>query len=80
MQNCYFFGQADAAEFLSIAKELNSTLTEKVEEFDEKLISQFAYTCTGDLCPMAAVIGGITAQEVMKVSCQAGLIQCNKVL
>ncbi|KAL5015056.1 hypothetical protein ScPMuIL_009326 [Solemya velum] len=58
--------KADAAEFLSIAKELNSTLTEKVEEFDEKLISQFAYTCTGDLCPMAAVIGGITAQEVMK--------------
>ena len=27
----------------------------------------FAKTCNGDLCPMQAVIGGLAAQEVMKV-------------
>jgi len=28
----------------------------------------FAYQATGNICPMQAVIGGIAAQEVMKVS------------
>ena len=28
----------------------------------------FAHMAAGDVCPMQAVIGGITAQEVMKVS------------
>ena len=27
---------------------------------------EFAYSARGDLCPLAAVIGGIAAQEVMK--------------
>jgi hypothetical protein len=30
-------------------------------------IKLFAKTCTGDLCPIQAVIGGIAAQEAMKV-------------
>ncbi|KAL5009039.1 hypothetical protein ScPMuIL_014620 [Solemya velum] len=58
--------KADAEEFIAIVKELNSTLTDKVDEFNEQLLADFALTCRGDLCPMAAVIGGLTAQEVMK--------------
>ncbi len=30
-------------------------------------IKLFSKTCQGDLCPMQAIIGGIAAQEVMKV-------------
>ena len=30
-------------------------------------MTQLAYNARGDLCPMQGVIGGITAQEVMKV-------------
>ena len=41
----------------------------QVEELDEKLLTQFAYNARGDFCPMQGVIGGITAQEVMKVPC-----------
>lgn len=59
----------DAEKFISIAKEINSTCGEKakVEEVDEKLLELLAYNATGDICPMQAVIGGIAAQEVMKV-------------
>ena len=34
---------------------------------DEELLATFAKVCAGDLNPMAASIGGIVAQEVMKV-------------
>ena len=34
---------------------------------DESLLTQLAYNARGDICPMQGVIGGITAQEVMKV-------------
>ena len=30
-------------------------------------MTQLAYNARGDVCPMQGVIGGITAQEVMKV-------------
>lgn len=30
------------------------------------IYKQFCYTCTGNLCPTSAVLGGIMAQEVMK--------------
>lgn len=40
----------------------------KVDEVDEQLLTQLAYNARGDLCPMQGVIGGITAQEVMKVN------------
>jgi len=56
----------DAESVLSLAKEVNTASAAKVDELDETLIKEFAYQATGDLCPMQAVIGGITAQEVMK--------------
>jgi ubiquitin-activating enzyme E1 len=62
-----------AAEVVAIAKELNerAKATEgvhKVEEIDEKLLTQLALTAQGNLNPMAAFLGGIVAQEVMKVT------------
>ncbi|ORY64884.1 putative ubiquitin-protein ligase [Pseudomassariella vexata] len=40
---------------------------EKLEvEIDEKLIKELSYQATGDLNPMAALFGGLTAQEVLK--------------
>ena len=38
-----------------------------MDEVDEHLLTQLAYNARGDICPMQGVIGGITAQEVMKV-------------
>lgn len=35
-------------------------------EFDEKLLKELSYQATGDLSPIAAFFGGITAQEVLK--------------
>ena len=40
---------------------------EQVEEVDEKLMMKLAYMCRGDCSPIQAVIGSITAQEIMKV-------------
>lgn len=54
----------DAQEFLQICKERATEL--KVEEVKEDLLEIFSKTCDGDLCPINAVIGGISAQEVMK--------------
>lgn len=54
----------DAAEFVTLCKERAGEL--KVEEIKEELLEIFAKTSAGDLCPVNAVIGGISAQEVMK--------------
>lgn len=58
--------QEDSQKFLSIAKELNEKIGTKIDDIDEKLLSEFASQATGDLCPMQAVMGGMAAQEVMK--------------
>ncbi|KFG81667.1 ubiquitin-activating enzyme E1 1 [Metarhizium anisopliae] len=40
---------------------------EKLEvELDEKLLKELSYQARGDLSPMAAFFGGITAQEILK--------------
>lgn len=51
---------------MSIVKELNEKNPNPVE-VDENLIRRFSYISQGDISPMQAVIGGITAQEIMKV-------------
>lgn len=63
----FFVFQTDAEDFVKVVKEVNSSSGAKVEEFDDNMLREFAYTARGDICPMAAVLGGITAQEVMKV-------------
>ncbi|XP_041348833.1 ubiquitin-like modifier-activating enzyme 1 [Gigantopelta aegis] len=58
--------KSDADSFLKIFKEVNESSSAKCEEIDEDLIREFAMTCQGDICPIAAAIGGIAAQEIMK--------------
>ncbi|KAG5913312.1 hypothetical protein E4U61_007104 [Claviceps capensis] len=55
----------DAAVVLGAAKKFAAE--EKLQiEFDEKLLKELSYQARGDLSPMAAFFGGITAQEVLK--------------
>jgi len=56
----------DATQFKEMAQKLNKEAKNPVETLDDDLIETFAKTCSGDLSPMAAAIGGIVAQEVMK--------------
>ena len=55
----------DAAKFLAIAHKLNDDVY-KFANVSDHLFRLFAYTMSGQLCPMQAVIGGAAAQEVMK--------------
>lgn len=48
-------------------KTINEKSPAKVDELDEDVMREMAYTCRGDLCPFAAIMGGVAAQEVMKV-------------
>lgn len=48
-----------------MTKAINNESTTKVE-LDDNIITKLSYVAAGDVCPMQAVIGGITAQEVMK--------------
>ena len=59
------WSESDAAEFVQLAREINSTRSSPIEP-DETILGLFSKTCAGDLSPMAAAIGGIAAQEVMK--------------
>merc|ERR1719495_2035369 len=57
------WSQTDADTFLSLAKTM---FPDKVTADNESYYAQFAKLAAGDLNPMAAAIGGIVAQEVMK--------------
>ena len=52
---------------LAYPKRLYCVFHFQVDEVDERLLTQLSYNARGDICPMQGVIGGITAQEVMKV-------------
>ena len=57
--------EADADKLFKLAQEINSKAADEVE-LDENLIKHLAYGSRGDLTPMACVIGGLVAQEVLK--------------
>lgn len=57
--------ESDAVEVMKLAAELAKSQEEEVE-LDEKLIKELAYQAQGDLSPMAALFGGLAAQEVLK--------------
>ena len=57
--------ESDAQEVLKIATEIASSQEEKVE-LDEKVIKELGYQARGDLNPLAALFGGLVAQEVLK--------------
>ncbi|XP_034028416.1 ubiquitin-like modifier-activating enzyme 1 [Thalassophryne amazonica] len=62
------WNQSDGEELVTLAKEVNSAQTgsAKVEQVNEALIKKLAFVSSGDLAPVNAYIGGVTAQEVMK--------------
>lgn len=49
-----------------MVRELNAVA--RLEQLDEIAVRNLAYTAQGDLAPMNAFIGGLAAQEVIKVS------------
>ncbi|EAL72486.1 ubiquitin activating enzyme E1 [Dictyostelium discoideum AX4] len=53
----------DANAVIEIAKGL---LKKPDDELDEKMITQLSFGAQGDIVPMQAILGGITAQEVLK--------------
>ncbi|KAH9488201.1 E1 ubiquitin-activating protein [Bulinus truncatus] len=58
--------KADAEKFVGIFKEVNANSKAKVDDFNEDLLHEFAYSSQGNICPIQAFIGGIAAQEIMK--------------
>lgn len=54
--------QGDAAEVVALTREVAPGA-----ELDEELLRELAFQATGDLAPVNAFIGGLAAQEVMKV-------------
>lgn len=60
------WNKEDAAEVVSLARELNTTLAVPLSSLDETLLSTLACTSAGSLSPMQAVVGAIAAQEIMK--------------
>jgi len=58
--------EQDAQELIRIAGEINNAAAVKVEEIDNSLFSKLSFTASGDLSPMACVLGGVVAQEIMK--------------
>ncbi|KAH9918251.1 ubiquitin activating enzyme [Epithele typhae] len=53
----------DAAAVVALAKKIDA-------DVDEKVVTELAFQATGDLAPMNAVVGGFTAQELLK-ACSA---------
>lgn len=57
--------EQDASVVMKAADALANNASEKVD-LDEKLIKELSYQARGDLSPMAAVLGGLAAQEALK--------------
>uniref|UniRef100_A0A8C5L5P2 Ubiquitin-like modifier-activating enzyme 7 n=1 Tax=Jaculus jaculus TaxID=51337 RepID=A0A8C5L5P2_JACJA len=56
----------DAETVVGLAQDLEPLKGTKEELLDEALLRTVALTSAGSLSPMAAILGGITAQEVLK--------------
>lgn len=55
---------------MTLAQAVNARALPAVQQdiLDEDLIRKLSYVAAGDLAPINAFIGGLAAQEVMKVS------------
>lgn len=58
--------QSDADIILDTVKKLNNDMN--IEKLDEAAVKHFSFMAQGDLAPINAFIGGLAAQEVIKVS------------
>uniref|UniRef100_A0A8W8HLS4 Uncharacterized protein n=1 Tax=Magallana gigas TaxID=29159 RepID=A0A8W8HLS4_MAGGI len=56
----------DSSNLVSLAKGLNTELTDKVTTIDEDLLNVLSYTNTGYLSSLCAALGGFVAQEGIK--------------
>jgi ubiquitin-activating enzyme E1 len=61
------WNEEDAAKVLELAKTINDAREDKVE-LDTGLMKKLSFIARGDVAPMCAVIGGLVAQEVLKVN------------
>ncbi|KAL8953371.1 MAG: hypothetical protein Q9222_000748 [Ikaeria aurantiellina] len=57
--------EEDAGKVFEISQSMAGQGEDKVE-LDEKIIRELSYQAQGDLSPMAALFGGLAAQEVLK--------------
>ena len=55
-------------QILAVFLQFIATYNLQIDKIDEKLFTWLAYVASGDVAPMQAVIGSITAHEVIKVS------------
>lgn len=61
--------EADCAKMLSLAREIDAAMPEASrlgDGLDEKVVRTYAQTSRGYINPMAAVLGGLIGQEVVK--------------
>lgn len=59
----------DAVQLIQLARGINERAGDaEVERLDERLLTKFAHGAAGGLAPMAAVVGSVAAQEVIKVA------------
>ncbi|XP_073242373.1 ubiquitin-like modifier-activating enzyme 6 [Porites lutea] len=56
----------DAMELCKIAKSLNEAAITKADCLDEDLLCQLSFTSQGCFSPLAAAVGGVIGQEVLK--------------
>lgn len=66
MASCDSTLQSDADALLGAVKELNEVA--QLDELDEAAVRKLSFTARGDLAPINAFIGGLAAQEVIKVN------------
>lgn len=59
--------QDDAETVVRLAQDLEPLKGAKEESLDEALLRTIALSSAGSLSPMAAILGGVAAQEVLKV-------------
>ena len=57
--------EMDASNLIELAKTVNSQYN-FTQKLDETVLKQFSYTAIGSISPMAAFLGGIISQEVLK--------------
>lgn len=57
--------QSDAELLVAMVTELNKV--SHLDQLDEGVVQSLSFTACGDLAPVNAFIGGLAAQEVMKV-------------
>lgn len=65
--------QSDADALLNMVRELNNVA--QLEELDEAAVRKLSYTAQGDLAPVNAFIGGVAAQEVIKVRLTTDIVE-----